>query len=177
MPLVAQRNKPQSATPARRSRHTSRMPKTHDVVSDDGTTARRKPVVGDMRWDGKLWRRWNGRRWARAAYSLHPERLTNPAPLFQFAPIDESRRQRALALAVEDQVATNAASVILDGPSGVALAYRRPVAHFMHAIITGLTGGLWAIVWIAVAFGRREDRIRLEADRWGNVWAHPIASL
>ena len=107
-----------------------------------------------MRWDGKLWRRWSGRRWARAAYSLHPERLTNPAPFYQEAPIEESRRHRALALAVEDQVATNAATVILDGPSGVALAYRRPIAHLAHAIATLLTGGLWAAVWIAVALGK-----------------------
>jgi hypothetical protein len=153
------------------------MPKTQDVVSDDGTTARRKPVVGDMRWDGKLWRRWNSRRWARAAYSLRPELLTDPAPLHELAAIDESRRQRALALAVEDQVATNAATVIHEGPSGVALAYRRPVAHLLHGILTAFTGGLWAVVWIAIAFGRHEDRIRLEVDRWGNVWAKPIAGV
>jgi hypothetical protein len=81
-----------------------------------------------------------------------------------------------LSLAVEDQVAANAATVIHDGPSGVVLAYRRPVSHVFHAVMTLLTGGLWAVVWLALALGRREDRVRLEADQWGNVWAQPVAA-
>jgi hypothetical protein len=65
------------------SLHTLRVPKVQDVVNDDGTAVRRKPVGGDLRWDGTSWQRWSGRRWARAAYSLHPEVLTNPAPFYQ----------------------------------------------------------------------------------------------
>lgn len=76
-----------------------------------------------------------------------------------------------LAKAVEDQVATNGATVVYDGPSGVVLGYRRPVSHGLHAIGTFLTGGLWGIVWIVATLARKQDRARLEIDPWGNVWA------
>lgn len=152
------------------------MPRVEEVVSADGTHVRRKPIAGDVRWDGTSWRRWSGRRWTRALYSLHPELLTDPCPFQQQPPVAAKRRHRALSLAVEDQVAANAAVVIFDGPSGVVLAYRRPVSHFFHGVMTLLTGGLWAVVWLAFALGRREDRVRLEADQWGNVWGRPVAA-
>src|SRR3954447_5305817 len=75
-----------------------------------------------------------------------------------------------------DQVAANAANVILGGPSGVVLGYRSPVSHLGHALMTLLTGGLWAVVWLASVLNRHEDRIRLEVDRWGNVWARHVAA-
>ena len=153
------------------------MPSVQEVVDGHGTTVRRKPVAGDLRWDGELWRRWSGRRWARAAYSLRPEQLTDVTPFYRGSQLDEARRDRVLALAVEDQVASNAGTVIYEGPSGVVLAYRRPISHFFHAGLTVFTGGLWGVVWIAAVLSRHEDRIRLEADRWGNVWARPIAGV
>ncbi len=149
--------------------------KVQDVVDVDGTSARRRPVAGDLHWDGKRWRRWSGRRWNQAAYSLHPGRLLDPAPLHLTPPLDEDRRRRALALAVEDQVATNGASVVLDGPHGVVLAYRQSVSHGLHAVLTLLTGGLWAVVWLAIALGRRDNRVRFEVDDWGNVWTRSVA--
>jgi hypothetical protein len=65
--------------------------------------------------------------------------------------------------------------VVLEGPTGVVLGYRRRVSHLFHALLTILTAGVWAVIWLATALGRREDRIQLEADRWGNVWARPVA--
>ena len=56
----------------------------------------------------------------------------------------------------------------------MVLAYRRPVAHLAHALMTLITGGLWALVWILAATRNREDRVRFEADTWGNVWAVPV---
>ena len=128
-----------------------------------------------MRWDGRAWRRWSGRRWTLAAYSLRPGRLRQPSHLRNDPGIDAETRRQALMLAVEDQVAGNRASVVLDGPNGVVLGYRRPVAHGFHAVMTLLTGGLWLLVW-AAAMSRRQRRIRLEVDDWGNVWARPLAS-
>jgi len=55
------------------------------------------------------------------------------------------------------------------------LSYRRPVAHLGHALMTVVTAGLWAVVWIATAASNREDRVRLEADSWRNVWAVRVA--
>lgn len=81
-----------------------------------------------------------------------------------------------MSLVVEDQVTAKGATVILDGPGGVVLAYRRPVAHFFHAFMTVVTAGLWAVVWLAVTLGRREERVRFEVDPWGNVWARSVAS-
>ena len=147
-----------------------------DVVGPDGAAERRRPQPGDMRWDGTLWRRWSGKQWARAAYSRRPERLRDSAPLHADPAIDEARRARALALAVEDQVAGNGATVVHEGPSGVVMAYRRSVSHGLHAVLTVLTGGLWAAVWLYCALSRGDDRVRLEVDPWGNVWARPTTS-
>lgn len=145
------------------------------MVAVDGTAVRRKPVAGDVRWDGTVWRRWSGRRWAQAAYSLDPDRLEQPARLDAGTPVGEGRRRRALMLAVEDQVVANGATVVLDGPHGVVLAYPRAVSHVFHAVMTLVTAGLWIVVWLALALGRGQRRVRLEADDWGNVWARPVA--
>jgi len=75
---------------------------------------------------------------------------------------------------VEDQVTTNSATVVFDGPNGIVLAYPRRIAHLFHAVMTIVTAGVWAVVWLAIALGRREDRVLLEADSWGNVWARPV---
>jgi hypothetical protein len=152
------------------------MPKAQDIVDPSGEVVRRKPVAGDMRWDGNVWRRWSGRQWATAAYSLHPEQLKASAGFSQLQRVDPTTRHRALALAVEDQVASNGATVVFEGPTGVVVAYRRRVSHLFHAVMTLLTAGVWAVVWLAVALGRSEDRVRLEADGWGNVWARPVTA-
>lgn len=144
-------------------------------MAADGTAVRRKPAVGDFHWDGKAWRRWSGRRWAQAAYSLNPDRLKKPARLDVAGPVGEDRRLRALSLAVEDQVVANGATVVLDGPHGVVLAYPRAVSHLFHALMTVITAGIWIVVWLAVALGRGDRRVRLEADNWGNVWARSVA--
>ncbi len=77
-----------------------------------GGVTRRKRVVGDLRSDDKVWRRWSGRRWAVAAYSLDPARLRTPARFDQDPEIDQASRERALALSVEDQVAGDTATVV-----------------------------------------------------------------
>jgi hypothetical protein len=150
------------------------MVRAVEIVEPSGIVARRKPVLGDMGWDGKVWRRWTGRRWASAAYSLHKDRLTLSTPFDHYPQVDQEARRVAVAKAVEHQVATNGASVVFAGPSGTVLGYRRKVSHGLHAILTFFTGGLWALVWIAVTLGRGEERVQLEADRWGNVWAKRV---
>ncbi len=127
-----------------------------------------------MRWDGKVWLRWSGRRWTRALYAVRPDRLENPARFVSEDVVTSERRARALALAVDDQVASQAAVVVHDDPTGVVLGYRRRSDTTSHAIMTVLTLGLWSPIWLAAVSRRREDRIRLEADKWGNVWGTPV---
>jgi hypothetical protein len=153
------------------------VPRVQEITRSDGTVVRRKPREGDMRWDGKVWLRWNGRRWLTAAYSPHPERLRDPARLDSYPPISAATAQRMLDQAVEDQVADNAATVVFSGEQGVIIGFRRPVTHWAHAVMTALTGGLWAVVWIVCAVNRREDRVRLSVDDWGNVWVKLVAGI
>lgn len=149
------------------------MAKLQEVVLPDGATVHRKPVAGDLQWNGQVWRRWSGRKWTRAVYACDPARLEDPTLLSRDPAVSPERQRRALELAVEDQVTHNGASVVFDGPHGVVLSYRRPVSHGMHAGLTVVTAGLWALVWVVAAVSRREDRVRLEVDRWGAVWGTP----
>jgi hypothetical protein len=126
--------------------------------------------AGDLRWDGAVWLRWTGRRWACALYSLRPDRLHNAARFADEDAVEPARIAKALALAVEDQVVTRAASVVHVGPTGTVLGYRRPPSHAGHALMTVVTGGLWAPIWLIAASRPHEYRVRLQADPWGNVW-------
>jgi hypothetical protein len=146
------------------------MAREQDVLDLRGALVRRKPQVGDLRWDQDEWRRWNGRRWIRAVASVRPARLKNPTRFADEDVVDDERRARILAYAVEDQVSENGAHVVYEGPRGVVVGYRRHVSHVLHAVLTVITSGLWALVWLAAVAGRREDRFRLEVDSWGNVW-------
>jgi hypothetical protein len=131
--------------------------------------------AGDLRWDGQVWLRWSGRRWAHALYSLRPDRLHHPAPFAEEDAVEPARRAKELALAVEDQVVTRAATVVHVGPTGTVLGYRRRPSHAGHAVMTLVTGGLWTPIWLIAASRPHEDRVRLEADRWGNVWGTHVA--
>ncbi|GAA1143774.1 hypothetical protein [Nocardioides aquiterrae] len=138
---------------------------------------RPRPERGAFAWDRTSWRRWSGRRWAKPVFSLQPELLVREAgpDTWPRLPQDRlDRLDRGLALAVERQVGENAARVDHEGPHGVVLAYQRPVSHLLHALLTLLTGGLWGVVWIVVAVNRRYDRVRLEMDPYGHVWAVPL---
>jgi hypothetical protein len=146
------------------------------VLDAHGDAVSRSPLRGDLRWDGREWLRWDDRRWSRALSSVRPDHLRNPAFFTREESISQERRERVLALAVEDQVACNGAHVVFQGPRGVIVGYPRHVSHGLHAVLTLVTGGLWAVVWLAAAAGRRETRVRLESDAWGNVWATPVAN-
>jgi hypothetical protein len=139
-------------------------------------TSRRNRAVGEMLWDGQEWRRWSGRSWASAVASIHPDRLRDSTPVDADPTLDPGRCRQILDDVVENQVATSGAFVVLDNHNGVVLAYRRRVSHLAHGLMTLLTGGLWLIVWISSATNRREERLRLESDSWGNVWAVPFGT-
>lgn len=87
-----------------------------------------------------------------------------------------TRRKRALSMTIEDQVLTNAGTVVHDGPHGVVVGYRTKIHHGLHFVLTLLTGGLWAVVWLVDVLVKKQDRVLFEADPWGHVWARRVAS-
>lgn len=135
-----------------------------------------RPDVGDLGWDGTSWRRWSGKRWAKPVYSLQRELLVREPDPSTWPRLTADRLDRGLQLAVDRQVSENAALVDHTGRNGVVLSYRRPVSHVVHAILSVLTAGLWFVVWILMSLNRRYDRVRLEIDSWGHVWAVPLRS-
>ena len=155
--------------------HNRVMARSQEVVTVSGAVVQRVPRAGDMRWDQVEWQRWNGARWVRAVYSLRPDRLRNPAHFADEDVVDEPRRQRALALAVEDQVVTNAATVVHEGPTGVVLGYVQRTSYSGHVMMSVLTVGLWLPILMAAMNRRREQRVSLQVDRYGNVWATLVA--
>jgi hypothetical protein len=44
----------------------------------------------------------------------------------------------------------------------------KPINNVLHLILTVLTAGLWAIVWIILALTNRQKRISLTVDPFGN---------
>ena len=142
-------------------------------MSNLATLYRDDVEVGTYQWRRGQWRRWSGRRWAHASFALHPEHLEDPRPFDQHPELGQGKRDRLLEVAVETEVLGNA-RVLHRSERGVTLAYPHPVNHVGHAVLTLLTGGLWGIVWIVCAINRREDRVRLEVDPWGNIW--PVAA-
>ena len=127
------------------------------------------PAVGDYRWHRHSWRRWSGRDWATATYSLFPTRLTQPQEWATYPELPMLKRQRLLERAVDLEVLAGA-TVVHRSDRGVTVARPRSVTHLGHFILTLLTGGLWGFVWLAVVLSRREDRVRYEVDPWGNIW-------
>jgi hypothetical protein len=142
-------------------------------MSNLATLYRDDVAVGTYQWRRGQWRRWSGRRWARASFALRPERLTDPRPFDSHAELDRAKRDRLLEIAVDIEV-LGKATVLHRSERGVTLGYPHPVNHVGHAVLTVLTGGLWGIVWIVCSVSRREDRVRLEVDPWGNIW--PVAA-
>lgn len=62
------------------------------------------------------------------------------------------------------------AEVRISAPYAVMLLRRRPVSHGLHAVLTLLTAGVWALVWLIMAVARTEEIAGYEVDRWGHVW-------
>jgi hypothetical protein len=152
------------------------MVRAQDIVRADGEVVHRKPVEGDMRWDGRVWRRWTGRRWSTAAYSVDPGQLRSRERPDSGPAVPDEIARRALARAVEDQVTAHGATVLFENEGRVVLGYRRPVPHLLLAVVTVLTAGLGAILWVLAAIVPRQDRVQLTVDDWGHVWPKRVAS-
>ncbi|MFC7497292.1 MULTISPECIES: hypothetical protein [unclassified Nocardioides] len=132
-------------------------------------------AVGDLGWNGERWRRWDGKRWIAATYSLQPALLHGAAQPSTWPTLPAERLERGLALAVERQVVDQGGTVVLEGPHGPVLGYRSRVNHFLHALLTVVTMGIWAFFWLLSVLDRGQDRLQIQIDEWGHVWAHRAA--
>ncbi|MDF9716714.1 hypothetical protein INN71_07000 [Nocardioides sp. ChNu-153] len=135
------------------------------------TTAPR--AVGDLRWEQRRrrWTRWSGRSWVPAVYARDPAALRRSERPDAGPSLEPSRREALLRQAVSEEVLAGAVVRERDHLWAV-LGYPGRVSHGWHAVLTLLTAGLWAIVWLASTLSTpAERRVRLEIDPWGNVWA------
>lgn len=128
------------------------------------------PRTGELTFHRRRgWLRHTGRRWSEAPYSLHPDRLLDPRPLDTDPPADDGLRARLVDQVVEDQLLQGAV-VQSRTPYRAVVSYRRPVSHGVHGVLTVLTGGVWALVWLVMVIARKDELYALEVDPQGHVW-------
>jgi len=77
-------------------------------------------------------------------------------------------RKESLARTVSGQVASGA-RVESQSDYQAVVVRGKSVNHVLHLILTLVTLGLWAIVWIALAIFGGEKRSLVTVDEYGNV--------
>ena len=90
-------------------------------------------------------------------------------------PLSEEKRRQIL----EDQIMMHQANgKRLESQIGfqAVLVTNVKVNHLMHLIITVLTGGLWALLWVYFALARKEIREILQVDENGMTKLIPAKS-
>jgi hypothetical protein len=93
--------------------------------------------------------------------------MTSPSPL-QIATPDE--RKSRISLAVRQEVAAGG-RVESQTDYAAIVRYDKRVNHVLHLILTLVTAGLWAIVWIIMAIVAASGRktVSLTVDEYGQV--------
>lgn len=110
---------------------------------------------GRQRW-------WDGARWTE---HFAPQQAQQVA---QYTPRVLEVRSTSLAQTVADYV--NAGWRVESQGDGYAVVVfgNRP-NHILHLILTLVTFGFWAIVWLIIGLSSRETRRTLHVDSQGNV--------
>jgi hypothetical protein len=75
---------------------------------------------------------------------------------------------RALAQAVHTETA-NGRRIESQTATHATLAKGKNVNHIVHGVITVLTGGLWAVVWIPTWLINKRKVLQMSVDEYGNV--------
>lgn len=91
-----------------------------------------------------------------------------PTVMRSVEPAGPDDRKRALAHAITQEVAYGRRVESQSDYQAVVVRGRRP-NHLLHLLLTIVTLGLWAIVWILVAIFGGEKRTVLQVDEFGNV--------
>ena len=133
------------------------------------------PEVGELQWQAmrREWRRWSGKDWVPALYSRDAAALKRE-DAFEQPRVESARRQKLLMQAVSAETLRGGTPVLQDNFATV-MAYKRPVQHWFYLLLTLLTAGLGGILWIIAVLTRAEDRVRMDVDDWGNVWASEVS--
>lgn len=95
------------------------------------------------------------------------DELTSDLPKPRRARNDELRDEIARALAAGWRVEWHS------DEGAVLMRGKRP-NHVLHAVLTLVTGGIWAIAWIAIAIEARERRMLVGLDDAGKVYRERI---
>jgi hypothetical protein len=79
------------------------------------------------------------------------------------------RRREILAQAIASHLASPGAWRVEQQTDTYAIFVRgEPIKHVLHLLLTLLTTGLWAFVWIAIVVRGGERRCRVTVDDYGN---------
>jgi hypothetical protein len=86
----------------------------------------------------------------------------------QYAEAPLPQRKRALALAIQHEVTYGARVESQTDDTAVLVRGKKP-DHKLHLLITFLTCGAWAMVWLLLVMVQKESRTMLLVDPYGNV--------
>jgi len=84
-------------------------------------------------------------------------------------------RKQHLARAIANNIAQGSMRVETQSDFNAVLVKGRGVNHVLHLIITLLTCGLWAVVWVVLYVQQKEKRYMLAIDEYGNVQLERLA--
>jgi hypothetical protein len=96
-----------------------------------------------------------------------PPPMPPPQPQEPTRYSDEVRRQ-ALANAVHGEV-IRGGRIESQGDFNAVIVHGKAINHVLHLLITLVTCGLWAVVWLFLVLAGGEKRVSLMADPWGNL--------
>jgi hypothetical protein len=82
--------------------------------------------------------------------------------------MEAEARRATLAQAIANQV-RQGSRVEAQSEFQAVLVDGKPINHVLHLILTLVTCGIWAIVWIALVGMGGEKRYSLQVDNYGNI--------
>lgn len=85
------------------------------------------------------------------------------------SPASPDRRKAALAQAISQDVASSGWRVESQSDYQAILVKGKQTAHVLHLILTVVTVGLWAVVWIIRGIVNRRQTLILTVDDYGHV--------
>lgn len=116
--------------------------------------------AGRQRW-------WDGARWTE---HYAPQQQVAVHPTVQVVPAVISLEDRRARLAMAVAQAVNYGARVESQTDTTAVLVRGGrMNHVLHLILTLVTFGLWAIVWLIVALASGEKRQMIRVDEYGNI--------